>query len=524
MKNYRTAFWLAVCGNILFVLALAVGGWWWYTRVGHSSAQPSAPAAPAAQSSSGPSESSAPAAAESSRPALAPLQLSPQRLQSIGVTTAIVARKPIHDDLRFVGNVAVDERLQAYVQTRFSGWIQQVFVNANYQFVHKGQPLFTIYSPDLVTTEREYLLAKQNAHLLSTSTVSGVAEGAQSLLSATLARLRQWDLPAREIRKLETTGKAEQYLEIDSPVSGFVTERNALPNLYAEPSTRLYTIADLSTVWVFAQVFQNDLGRVRAGDGAQLTVDSYPGRSFYGRVDFIYPDVDMTTRTARVRLVFANPGLRLKPGMFVNVDLHVPMGSQLAIPASAVLQTGTGQVAFIDRGDGYLDPRQITVGPQVADEYIVLKGLKPGERIVTSANFLIDSESQLQAALGSFMPPPPGAGQSASMNQPQATVDFSSVPSPPRKGANSFQVRLTGSDGKPVSGAQVQITFFMPAMPAMGMSAMRAQYSLVDKGGGAYEGQGQLPTGGTWQVTIVARREGKTVASKQLSVNATGGI
>lgn len=520
MRNFRNAFWITLSLNLLLAAALGYG--WWRWRAGAAS-QNSAPARQAAPVQSQTSAQSATPAAPS-QAALVPLQLSPQRMQSIGVKTGTVQYKAIDDEIRVTGNVGVDERLQAYVQTRFSGWIQTVFANANYQYVRKGQPLFTIYSPDLVTTEREYLLARQNQKLLSSSTVPGVAAGGNSLMEASLERLQQWDLPAREISMLKTAGRVQQNVEIDSPASGFIVERNALPNLFVQPGTNLYTIADLSTVWAFAQVFQNDLGRVKAGDPATLTVDSYPGRTFHGRVDFVYPEVDMTTRTARVRLVFSNSGLTLKPGMFVNVTLEIPMGRQLVIPASAVFQSGTRQTAFVDHGQGYLEPREIVTGPQVGDEYPVLKGLKAGERIVTSANFLIDSESQLQAALGSFIPPPPGAGAAAAMNAPQSSVEFSSVPSPPAQGSNTLRVKLTDARGVGIAGANVKVVFLMPPMPAMGMAAQRAEFELSDRGNGTYERQGKIPAGGVWQVSIVAQKNGTVVASKQLNVDVAGGM
>jgi Cu(I)/Ag(I) efflux system membrane fusion protein/cobalt-zinc-cadmium efflux system membrane fusion protein len=287
---------------------------------------------------------------------------------------------------------------------------------------------------------------------------------------------------------------------------------------------RLYTIADLSTVWVQAQVFQDDLGRIKAGDPARLTVDSFPGRTFSGRVDFIYPQVDMDTRTAKVRVVFSNSGLQLKPGMFVNVALKVPMGQQLVVPATGILQSGTRQIAFVNRSDGYIEPREVQLGARVGDDFVVLKGLKAGEQIVTSANFLIDSESQLQAALGSFVPPPPGAGTASAMNAAQASAELSSDPSPPRKGSNIFRVKLTDSGGSPISGADVSVTFFMAAMPAMGMAAVRTSVTLSDKGNGLYQGSGQLESGGTWQVTILAKKSGQVAVTKQLSVNAAGGM
>src|SRR6266849_6568419 len=468
MKTCRKGFLLALIGDI--VLAVVLVGLWLHYR----SAKPMADAQTKqansfAQDSMSTSIATPPASTEA---LLVPVQISPQRLQSIGVKTGKVERKLVADEVRTTGNVSVDERRLAYVQVRFSGYIEKVFADATYQYVRKGQPLFTVYSPELVATEREYLVAKRNQQVVAQSTVPGVASSLATMLDAAAERLKQWGVSQKEIARLESTGQVEQELEVDSPVSGYITERNALPNVAVQPEMRLYTIADLSTVWVQAQVFQNDLERIRVGAPATLTVNTYPGRTFTGRVDFIYPQVDMDTRTAKVRVVFSNPGLQLKPGMFVNVSLKVPMGNQL----------------------------------------------------VTSANFLIDSESQLQAALGSFVPPPPGAGAASTTNAPQGIVELSSDPTTPRKGSNVFRVKLTDASGAPISGAEVSVTFFMPAMPAMGMASMRTPVTLSDKGNGLYEGSGQLDSGGTWQVTILAKKNGQLIASKQLSVNATGGM
>jgi RND family efflux transporter MFP subunit len=518
MKTYQRAFILALVGNIVLIGSLAA--LWWHYRTPHAGTNEPSMQANAVGASANPPE----AASASKQIPLAPVQLSPQKLQSIGVRIGEVQRKVVTDEIRATGNVAMDETRLAYVQTRFSGYIHEVFADATYQYVRKGQPLFTIYSPDLVATEREYLVAKQNQQQVANSTVPGVAPSATSLLDAAAERLRQWGVSQREIERLESTGRVQQELEVDSPVSGYITERNALPNLTVQPETRLYTVADLSTVWVLAQFFQNDLARIKVGDAAALTVDTFPGRAFSGRVNFIYPQLDMETRTAKVRIVFPNPHLELKPGMFVNVSLKVAMGKQLVVPASAALQSGTRQIVFVDRGDGYLEPREVQLDGRAGDDFVVLKGLKEGEKVVTSANFLIDSESQLQAALGSFVPPPPGAGAASTMNAPKAIAELTSDPSPPHKGSNVFRVKLSDSSGAPISGAEVSVTFFMPAMPAMGMAAMRIPVTLSEKGAGMYEGSGQLEGGGTWQVTIVARKDGQTIATKQLSVNATGGM
>jgi len=519
MKTYRTGFLLALVSNIVLIGVMA--GFWWYSRTAQTAANESSKQESAALNISANSPAAAPTLVETP---LVPVQLSPQRLQSIGVKTSEVGHKIVADEIRATGNVAVDETRLAYVQTRFSGYIQKVFADSTYQYVRKGQPLFTIYSPDLVATEREYLVAKQNQQQVAQSTVSGVADSAASLLDAAAERLKQWGVPSREIERLESTGEVQQEIEVYSPVSGFITERNALPSVAVQPAMRLYTIADLSTVWVQTQVFQNDLGRIKVGDVASLSVDTFPEHTFSGRVNFIYPQLDMDTRTAKVRIVFSNRGLQLKPGMFVNVALKVPMGRQLVVPASAILQPGTRQIAFVDRGDGYLEPREVRLGARVGDDFIVLKGLKEGEKIITSANFLIDSESQLQAALGSFIPPPPGAGGASAMNAPQANVELTSDPTPPHKGSNVFRVKVADTKGAPISAAEVSLTFFMAAMPQMGMAAMRTPVTLSEKGAGIYEGSGQLGSGGTWQVTILARKDGQTIASKQISVNATGGM
>jgi len=524
MRNYRKPFFLALVGNLVFIGVLA--GIWWTARRSATKQHAATPASnAAAQPVQSSSSGSAPPPKDTS---LVPIQLSVERLQSIGVKFGVVERKAVQDEIRITGTVAIDETRLSYVQTRISGHIEKVFADATYQYVRKGQRLFTIHSPELVVAEREYLLAKQNAKNLSQSTIPGVAEGVASLLDSSIERFEQWDIPEQEIARLESTGQVADALEIDSSVSGYITERNALPNLMVQPETRLYTIADLSTVWVLAQVFQNDLGRIRVGAPTSITVDSYPGRAFRGKVDFIYPDVDMTTRTARVRLVFSNPNLTLTPGMYVNVVLQVPLGNQLVIPVSGVLQSGTRQIVFVDRGAGYLEPRDVQLGSQAGDQYIVLKGLKAGEHIVTSANFLIDSESQLQAAIGSFTPPPPGAGAAAAMNAPTAQsaaqIEFSTEPSTPRKGTNLYRVKLTGAGGAPVTAAQVSVRSYMPGMPQMGMAAMNVVSPLSEKGGGIYEGQVNLDSGGTWQLTVTAVKNGAVLATKQLSLNAEGGM
>lgn len=521
-KSLKSAF--AACALLCVCLASALGFvLWrhWMPATSQTDDGPVVARGPEAPAQNGGSKAQA---ANPEEPALTPIQISPQRMQEIGVTTAVVEMKEVSDELHAPGSVAIDEQRISYVQTRFPGWIRNVFANATYQYVRKGQKLFTIYSPDLVSTEQEYLLAKKNQKSVSGHMHGMPADEGNWLLQAAAERLRRFDIPDAEIAQLDSSGTPNQEITIDSPASGYIIERNALPNAYVQPEIKLYTIADLSTVWVYANVPQSEIGRLKPGDRAQVSVDAYPGRKFSGRIDQILPDVDLTTRTVRVRLVMSNPGVALKPGMYVNVDIAAPMGRQLVIPASGVLQAGARQIAFIDRGQGSLEPREIETGLTLGDSVVVLKGLKAGDRIVSSANFLVDSEAQLQSAMGSFTPAPQQAGPGSQHATAQLQIDFTTEPSPPRKGANIVRVRLTGPDGKPVSGVQATVTFFMPAMPAMGMAVQRASTSLMEKGNGSYESPVHLDAGGTWQVTITIQRAGTTIATKQLSVSATGGM
>ena len=526
-RIYRQAFFMALVTCI--ALAAGIG----YLLLHRSHPMPAAetgdPVVARGPSASGASAPPGPAPANA-EPQLVPIQISPQRLQQIGVTTAVAQMKAVSDKLSVPGNVEIDEESLSYVQTRFAGWIQNVSANATYQYVKKGQRLFTIYSPDLMSTEQEYLLARQNQKTLAPGSHGMAAQEGGWLLDAAEERLRQFGVPGPEIAALEQSGKVQREIAIESPASGFIIERNALPNAYVQPDTKLYTIADLSTVWVYANVFQEAVGRLRPGDPAQVTVDAYPGREFNGHVDQILPQVDPATRTVRVRLIFRNPGVVLKPGMYVNVDINVPLGKQLVIPASAVLQSGSRGIAFIDRGEGNLEPHEIQTGLQIGDSIVVLKGLKPGEHVVSSANFLVDSEAQLQAALGSFNPPPQNAytagaqSKGPSAEHEQLKIEMTTDPSIPRKGKNTVSIKLTGMDGKPVDGVQVSAVFFMPAMPAMGMAAERAAAALNATGQGIYEGPLELSSGGTWQVTITVQRAGATIATKALTIDATGGM
>ena len=439
-----------------------------------------------------------------------------------------VESKPVNSELRFYGNVQVDERRQAYVQTRFAGWIRKVYADATGNFIGKGQPCSRSTALIWWRPSKNICWRRRTATTLQRSNVSGVASGASSLFGAAKERLLQWEISPAEIEKLDQGGKPITDLTIYSPVSGYITQKNALPNMYVQPETMLYTVADLSDVWVLAQVFQSDAGKIKPGDPAEVTVDAYPGRVFNGRVEYILPQFDMNTRTLPVRL-----GI---PESWPEVETWDVR--ECSCQAADGPSTGrSGQCGFSFRNQEFgvclsaakatLSRAKSSWGLRSAMKWWSAKGIKAEEQIVTSANFLIDSEAQLQAAAGAFVPPPPGAGQAASMNAPaqqQANVELTTDPNPPHKGSNIVRVKLTGQDGKPITGANVTVTFYMAAMPAMGMAAMKTVINASDKGDGMYEGKGDLGSGGTWQVTIRAQQNGQTIANKQLTFNATGGM
>jgi RND family efflux transporter MFP subunit len=328
--------------------------------------------------------------------------------QKIGVTYATVRRARLNRTIDTVGLVQMDEEKISRVHVKIAGWINKVYLNYVGKLVKKGEPLFTLYSPDLVATEQEYLIAHRGQQYLSKTPYSDVSAGANSLLDATRDRLRLWDISDAQIHNLETTGKAERDMTLYSPIDGFVMTRNAYEQTYVTPETDLYDIADLSTIWVYVDIFEYEAPFVHVGQTAQMQLSYFPGKTYRGKVTYIYPTLDPKTRTIKVRLEFPNPGYELKPDMYADVQLNVDYGAQTLVPSEAVLNSGTRQVVFIAKPNGYFEPRDIKIGDQFDGQTVVLAGLKPGEKIVASGNFLIDSESRLGAAMQQMMASMPG--------------------------------------------------------------------------------------------------------------------
>ena len=330
------------------------------------------------------------------------IAIPPERLHTIGVKYELVTSRPLEKLIRTVGRVAVDERRLAKVTIKFHGWIEELFVSALGDHVEKGQRLFTIYSPDLVASQEEYLLAVRGQKQMGSSEFPEVAQGSKDLLEASKRRFQLWDITEDHIRELEQTGKVLKSLPIHSPITGTVIKKEALAGAHVDPGQELYTIADLSHIWILADIYEYELSFVKAGQRAAATLSYDPGTVLTGHLGFIYPTLDPKTRTAKVRFELDNADEKLKPDMYANVELRVNLGTRLAIPQEAIIESGQKQVVFLHHGGGRLEPRLIKTGVKTGEWSEVLAGLKEGEHIVTSANFLIDSESRLKAVVDSM--------------------------------------------------------------------------------------------------------------------------
>ncbi|MCL5743489.1 MAG: efflux RND transporter periplasmic adaptor subunit [Acidobacteria bacterium] len=350
-----------------------------------------------------------PAAGDASTMPPGTVQITPEKQQLIGVKYGQVAMSGGSRTIRAVGKVAFDEKRIEHVHTKVEGWIDKVFVDFTGQQVKKGDPLLTIYSPDMLASQRELLLAAKAKTLMRNSALPAAYDQSESLLQAARRRLELWDLSEAQINQVLQTGEPIKNITLYSPATGYVTDRKAFPQLKVMPDTDLYTIVDLSRVWIIADVFEYEAPNIRIGETARVSLQALPGRIFNALIDYIQPGVDPMTRTLKVRLDMDNPGLILKPDMYANVEFKVNFPSKLTVPVEAVLNAGERKTVFIDRGNGFLEPRQVTTGEREGDRIEILSGLSGGERVVTSGNFLIDSESQLKAAAaGMGMPGMPG--------------------------------------------------------------------------------------------------------------------
>ncbi len=391
---------LIFLSGALVTLVLAGGGWYFLNLFNSAPSQANLPMeGMAGMDTDGMNmEGMGDQSAASGGLAQAAVMVSPARRQLIGVKTAAVEEQALETAIRTVGTVDYDERHIRQINLRISGWITHLFADYTGKFVKKGDPIITLYSPDLVSTQEEYLLAKRTLERVKASPVVHVRTGAEAQVESARNRLLLWNLTDEQVAELEQRGRPRTGTTIYSPIDGVVTKKMALQGMYVTPEMNLYEIADLSTVWVYADIYEYELPMVKVGQETIVTLASYPGETFRGRVIYIYPYLNTETRTVKVRMEFPNPHGKLKPGMYGNVELQAKAGKKLAVPQEAVLDSGIRKLVFVDKGEGMYEPREVTLGNKVNHFYPVLSGLKPGEKVVTSATFLIDSESKLMAA------------------------------------------------------------------------------------------------------------------------------
>lgn len=350
------------------------------------------------------------------------VKISTAKVQKLGVRSVAVDKRVLDAVVRATGRVEVDERRLATITPKFEGYVEKLYVNATGQYVGRGTPLFEAYSPELLATQREYAIAASGLAQVKGADEATVA-GMKRLADSALERLRNWDVTDEQIARLAAGGAPQRALTFRAPAAGYVIERKVTQGMRFMPGEMLYQIADLSTVWVIADVFEQDIGRVRSGQPARVLLDAYPGQAFEGRVTYVYPTLNAATRSAQIRIELANRDGRVKPAMYAQVELPSAGAAVLAVPNSAVIDSGNRRVVLVDQGEGRFEPRDVKLGTR-GDEYVaVTDGLKEGERVVVSANFLIDAESNLKAALAGMAGGSDVAGKKSVTHSATGTLD-----------------------------------------------------------------------------------------------------
>lgn len=442
----------------------------------------------------------------------------PEKQQLIGMRSVAAEMGTLTKELRIAGKVTYDETHLTHIHSKVSGYIEDVFADSVGKQVRAGDPLFTIYSPDLLATEQDYLLALKSRDLLRSSTLASASTGSENLIVAAKERLRLWDVSDQEIQSLETEGKVKRAITVYSPVTGVVMERAAYHHgTFVDPTKDLFTIVDLSHVWILGEVYETDLPLVRVGQPALVVLPySGGGRRINGRVEYIYPFLDPKTRTVQVRMQFPNPDLSLKPEMFTNITMSAALDRQVLIPQDALMDTGAEQYVFIDKGDGYVEPRKVKTSGDAGDKVGVQEGLKPGEKVVTGANFIVDSESRLKGAFAGMGVPSQAPASAAPATQ---TISVEVLePKTAKTGMNAVRLLVKDASGKPVTGAQVEVGLFMPQMGAM--PPMNSKGTLTEVGNGIYTGQVEVLMAWTWQTTVTVRKNGSVVGVAQTTITS----
>jgi RND family efflux transporter MFP subunit len=461
----------------------------------------------------------APVAAAPAQEPRSDLTLDTRRRQLVGVRTARVERTSLQRTIRASGVIRFDETRQADINVKLDGWIRDLKVDYTGQPLRRGQPLFTLYSPDLLAAENEYLLALRSRDTMQSSQIADVRDQAERLVASARQRFDLWDVPSGHADLLERTRKATGTFLVTSPVSGFVLEKQAVEGKRVMAGESLYKVADVSTVWIEADVYEVDAPNVRVGSRAEVTLDGQPGSRLSGRAVYIYPYADEKTRTVKVRFQFPNPDGRLRPGMLATLDLSTPLGPGLSVPSDALLDSGTRQIVFLAQGDGYFEPRDVKAGQRVDGRVQILEGLKEGDEVVSGAAFFVDSESQLRAAIQGYQAPPQDTGGTGARRE-SLDIQFRSIPDPPKSGEDVFEVTVKDAGGHPVTDAGVVVLFYMAPMPSMNMPAMRSETHLGHVENGIYRAPGTVLMAGRWDVIVTVTRGGQRIGTRQTTTVA----
>jgi Cu(I)/Ag(I) efflux system membrane fusion protein len=454
------------------------------------------------------------------------VNVSPEKQQLVGIRTAVAELRPLVKKIRTVGIVTYDETKVAQVFSKVDGWVEKLFVNYTGKLVERGQPLFTFYSPELVATQEEYLLALRARETLGASSLKEISSGAVSLLESARRRLSLWDISDAQIEELQKSGQPTRTLTFFSPISGFVIKKDAFQGMKVMPDKELYTITDLSTVWVNADIYEFDLANIRLGQRATIGLSYFPGQTFSGKVAWIAPVLDEKTRTTKIRLEFANRDFKLKPEMYANVEIEVDGGMKLAIPDEAVLDSGIRKIVFVDKGEGRYAPAEVRLGGKFDGYYEILSGISPGERIIASASFLLDSESRLTEAMGAMAGMPgmdmgdtqkkaPAAATVTEKKSGDLTLSLETQPAKPKLGENLIRLKIRDSKGAAVEDATVNITSSM-TMPGMAPGKATAKHSKD----GIYEATVSLAMAGTWEIAVSVQRPGQKPLQEKFTVTA----
>jgi RND family efflux transporter MFP subunit len=439
--------------------------------------------------------------------------LDDRRQQLTGVRVARVVAGTLAPAFRAAGRVTYDETRIVDVNLKLDGWVQNLFVNATGRSVKQGQPLLTLYSPELVSVQTQYIAALKNRDQMAPAAAD---ELRARFVDGPRLRLARWDVPDDQLRLIEEGREVLTAVMFRSPAAGVVIEKNVLQGMHVDMGRTLFRLADVSSVWIDAEFHETDLSELREGAPAEITLDAYPRDRFTGRIEQVFPYLTPETRTVKARIALANRAGRLRPGMLANVDMPGAARTGLLVPQDAIVDSGNRRTVFVARGEGRFEPRDVTVGQRAGGQALVLTGLREHEEVATRGAFFLDSESRLQAALENYRGPTAPLPAGPARNALDLTVRFS--PDPLRAAENVVEVQVRDTGGQPVTDVDIRVVSVMPPMPSMNMPAMHSETSAKHAGRGVYRGVLTFSMAGRWDVSVTAFRHGEPVATTRAAV------